>query len=37
MSPTTFSQLGELSEGVVPVVWHFMSREWTPPESYYTN
>ncbi|GJJ12297.1 hypothetical protein Clacol_006538 [Clathrus columnatus] len=30
MSPIAFSQLAPLSEGNIPVQWHFMNREWTP-------
>lgn len=33
MSPATFSQLAELSQGVVSIEWHFMNRDWSPPAS----
>ncbi|EIN12950.1 hypothetical protein PUNSTDRAFT_97936 [Punctularia strigosozonata HHB-11173 SS5] len=29
LSPSLFKQLGDLDDGVLPIKWHFMSKEWS--------
>ncbi|ELU35539.1 rare lipoprotein A (RlpA)-like double-psi beta-barrel domain-containing protein [Rhizoctonia solani AG-1 IA] len=30
LSPNAFEALAPLSQGVLPVSWHFMNRNWSP-------